>query len=117
MTLGLQAAAISQVQMARATDSGTMGEFRAALSAGSPPDQWVIVPQTTLEQYRQMISSLEVDLKKHQDYIQRLTTQHRYDLMTEGTDEPSEGMDAASAAVVNSLLSSVPDSSYYRDED
>jgi hypothetical protein len=117
MMLGVQGAAISQVQLAKTLDSGTMGEFRAGIAAGSAPNNWIIVPATTLEQYQQMISSLEASVKSHQEYIVQLMTRHGYGVMFEGTDEPSQGLDAASVDVVNSLLCSVPEGNYYRDDD
>jgi hypothetical protein len=118
MILGVQGAAISQVQLERAKDTGTMGDFRAAVgAAGSAPNQWIVVPQTTLEQYQLMISSLEANLKIHQDYITHMMARQGYGVVIEGTDEPTQGLDADSVAVVNSLLCSVPEGSYYRDDD
>lgn len=117
MIFGAQGAVISQVQLERAKDTGTMGEFRAAMAAGAPPNQWVIVPQSTLEQYQVMISSLEANLKSHQDYITQIMAREGYGLVIEGTDESTQGLDAESTAVVNSLLCSVPEGNYYRDDD
>jgi hypothetical protein len=117
MIFGVQGAAISQVQLDRAKDTGTMGEFRAAMAAGTPPNQWVIVPQSTLEQYQLMISSLEANLKSHQDYITQMMAREGYGLVIEGTDEPAQGLDPESTALVNSLLCSVPEGNYYRDDD
>jgi hypothetical protein len=117
MIFGVEGAAISQVQLDRAKDTGTMGGFRAVIASGSAPNQWVVVHQSTLEQYQQMVSSLEANLKTHQDYIAQMMARHGYGLVTEGTDEPTQGLDAASTAVVNSLLRSVPESNFYRDDD
>jgi hypothetical protein len=117
MIFGLQGASISQAQMERAKDTGTMGEFRAVLAAGSPPNQWVYMPQSTLQQYQLMISSLEATVKIHQEYIAQLMARQGYGPLIEGTDEPTPGLDAASTAVVNTLLCSVPEGNYYRDDD
>jgi hypothetical protein len=40
-----------------------------------------------------------------------------YGSVIDGTDEPTQGLNAASAALVNSLLCSVPESNFYRDDD
>jgi hypothetical protein len=117
MIFGVQGVAISRAQLERAKDTGTMGEFRAALASGSPPNQWVYVHQTTLEQYQSMISSLEATVKIHQEYVAQLMARHGYGPVIEGTDEPTQGLDAASAAVVNTLLCTVPEGNYYRDDD
>lgn len=117
MIFGVQGASVSQVQLERAKDTGTMGGFLAAIAAGAPPDQWVVVHQSTLEQYQQLVASLEANLKIHQDYIAKLVADQGYGLVIDGTDEPTPGLDAASAAVVNSLLRSVPESRFYRDDD
>jgi hypothetical protein len=117
MIFGVQGAAISQVQLEMAKDTGTMGGYRAVIASGPPPDQLVIVHRSTLEQYQQMLSSLEANLKTHQDYIAQMMVRHGYGVVIEGTDEPTQGLDAASTAVVNSLLCSVPESNFYRDDD
>ena len=115
MTFAAPAVPIHQERIARGVDNGTMGEFRASL-AGSSPGHWVLVPQTVLEQYKQMISALEVELKNHRTYVAQLMAQQGH-LSEEISTEPSEGLDAASAALVNSLLCTVPDNNYYRDEE
>ena len=113
----LQGAPISQVHLERAKDSGTMSGFRAVVAAADSPNQWVVVHQSTLEQYQQLVSSLEANLKTHQDYIAQMMARQGYGSVIDGTDEPTPGLDAASAAVVNSLLCSVPESKFYRDDD
>jgi hypothetical protein len=117
MIFGVQGASISQVQLERAKDTGTMGGFRTVIAAGAPPDQWVVVHQSTLEQYQQLVSSLEANLRTHQDYIAQMMARQGYGSVIDGTDEPTQGLDAASTAVVNSLLCSVPESKFYRDDD
>jgi len=112
-----QSASISQIQLERAKDTGTMSGYRAVAAAGGPPDQWVVVQQSTLEQYQQLVSSLEANLKTHQDYVAQMMAKQGYGSVIDGPDEPTPGLDAVSTAVVNSLLSSVPEGKFYRDDD
>ena len=63
------------------------------------------------------VHSLEANLKTHQDYIAQMMARQGYGSVIDGTDEPTQGLDAASTAVVNSLLCSVPESKFYRDDD
>ncbi len=116
MTFVGPGAILQAERIARATDNGTMGEFRAALAAGSAPTQWVYVQKSVLDQYQQMISNLELEVVTHKNYVSQLMAQSGV-MFGEVSAEPNDALDAESVALVNSLLCSVPETNYYREDE
>lgn len=95
-----------------------VGQYAAAIggSAPIPPNQLVVLPSAVLTKYQTMIQELEDRSKNDRHIIAELLRARDSELLTEAVDNITEALSASASAVVNSLLSSVPDSKFYRDE-
>jgi hypothetical protein len=94
----------------------TVGRLYSALIGGSspvPPQNLVLIPVSLLRQYQEMIQDLEERSKSDRKILEDLL-RGRED-MGEAESKP-EQLSASATAVVNSLLASVPDASFFRDE-
>lgn len=98
------------------SENKTVGRLYSALIGGSspvPPQHLVLVPISLVKQYQEMIQSLEESSKRDRQILAELLRRR------EETGEPDsrpEQLSPSATAVVNSLLASVPDASFYRDE-
>lgn len=82
-------------------------------SAPIPPQQLVLVPVSLLRQYQEMITDLEESSRRDRQMLVELLRDR------EDFSEPEMTLgqlSASATAVVNSLIATVPNASFYRDE-
>jgi hypothetical protein len=89
-------------------------EYTAAISGALPANQFVLVHCSVLDKYREIINQLEEKTKVDRLFIAELLRGREF--LGETEDRWTGPLSTSAATVVNSLLSSVRDSSFQRDE-
>src|SRR5947209_2882379 len=93
--------------------------YSAAIGGPSPvpPNQMILIPFTVLTQYQSMIQELEKRTAEATAMItELLREQYVQTIHEEPVGSVTNPLNAQQIALVNSLLSTVPESSFLRDE-
>jgi hypothetical protein len=89
-------------------------QYAAAIGGSAPPTQFLVVHYSVLTKYQEAIKELEDRSRADKMFISELLRTRT--LLADSEDSLTGPLNTSASALVDSLLSTVPNASFYSDE-